>query len=77
MDKERMEKEMHLMELEMELLIPVDYVDYYDFNSDKLLDEKIRVLEQVKAGKAFDSIPGAFDILENYPKGEPGKDYVI
>ena len=77
MDRERMEKESRLLELEGKMLIPFDYMDYYDYDSDKLLDEKIRVLEQLDAGNAFEAIPGSFDILENYPKREFGKDYVI
>lgn len=71
------EKQIRLMELEGEMLIPPDFADYYDYESDALIDEKIKVLEQLEKGKVFESIPGAIDILEKYPKGAPGEDYVI
>lgn len=77
MDKERREKEIRLIELENKVLLPIDYYQYYEDGNFDNIDEKIRVLEQLEKGKAFESIPGAFDILEGYPKGKPGKDFVI
>lgn len=41
---------------------------FFDENSDKLLDEKIEVLEALKAGKTISEIPNFYDVLELYPK---------
>ena len=73
MDKEQREKEIRLMELENKLLIPLDYYRYYDGDDFDNIDEKIRVLEQLEAGKAFESIPGAFDLLKGYHGGKGEK----
>lgn len=43
-------------------------IKYLDADSDKLLDEKIRVLEALKAGKTVDEIPHFYDVLEDLPK---------
>ncbi len=43
-------------------------LEYYDFESDKNLDKKIKVLKQIKAGKPFEEIEGLYDILELYPE---------
>ena len=37
---------------------------YFDMDSDKLLDEKIAVLEALKEGKAIKDIPNFYDVLE-------------
>lgn len=37
---------------------------YFDLDSDKLLDEKIEVLEALKKGKTIDEIPNFYDVLE-------------
>lgn len=41
---------------------------FLDLESDKLLDEKIEVLTQLKEGKTIEEIPNFYDILENYPQ---------
>lgn len=41
---------------------------FLDLESDRLLDEKIEVLTQLKEGKTIEEIPNFYDILENYPQ---------
>lgn len=40
---------------------------YFDLDSNELLDEKIEVLEALKAGKAIKDIPNFYLILELMP----------
>ena len=42
--------------------------DFFDLESDKLLDEKIQVLTDIMNGKKPSEIPNYYDILELYPK---------
>lgn len=54
-----------------DLLMKVNFVpfeQFFDSNSDKLLDEKIKVLTALQEGKTISDIPNFFDILELYPK---------
>ena len=41
---------------------------YFDLDSEEMLDEKIEVLEALKAGKKIKDIPEFYDILELMPK---------
>lgn len=41
---------------------------FLDLDSEEMLDEKIEVLEALKAGKTIKEIPGFYDILELMPK---------
>ncbi len=67
-EKIKIEKEMKVIELWSYLgQFPI-LINYFDIESDKLLDEKIEVLEAVKAGKTIDEIPGFYDIFELLPK---------
>ena len=43
-------------------------IQFFDLDSDELLDEKIRVLTALKDGKQIADIPNFYDILESYPK---------
>jgi hypothetical protein len=43
---------------------------FFDQESAELLDEKIRVLTDLKEGKKPDEIPEYYSILELYPKEE-------
>lgn len=43
---------------------------FFDLDSDKLLDEKIEVLTLLKAGKEISEIPKFYDILELYPQND-------
>ena len=54
------------------LEIPFDYLilKFFDAESERFLDKKIKVLEQLKAGKKRAEIEGFYEILELYPKNE-------
>lgn len=57
----------------MDLLFAVDDLlvkQFFDVDSDKLLDEKIEVLSALKKGVAPADIPKYYDVLELYPKDE-------
>ena len=43
-------------------------LEFFDTDSDKMLDEKIQVLTDLKNGKSIEEIPNFYDILELYPK---------
>lgn len=44
---------------------------FLDPDSDKMLDEKIEVLESLKDGKSPADIPKYYDVLEDYPTDTP------
>lgn len=60
------EKKNVIMRLIDEIKYPV-ILEYFDFESDKDLDKKIKILKQVKSGKSISEIEGFWDILELYP----------
>lgn len=71
------EEEMNLVKKHMEiheLFYSVDFPpmleQFFDFDSDELLDEKIEVLTAMKNGKQYTDIPKFYDILELYPKDD-------
>ena len=70
-----MSKEEKIIKIHGLLLEVNDYlVDrFFDTYSEKLLDEKIDVLTQLKNGKTPSKIKNYYDILELYPK----EDWVI
>ena len=43
---------------------------FFDLDSDEMLDEKIEVLEALKAGKTIGEIPNFYDVLELMPKND-------
>lgn len=54
-----------------DLLMEVNFApfeQFFDSNSDKLLDEKIKILTALREGKTISDIPNFYDILELYPK---------
>jgi len=61
------EKKMTIAELYPVLLDFPMLVKYFDINSDKLLDEKIRVLNEIKSGKKINEIQNFYDIFELLP----------
>ncbi|WP_334196001.1 hypothetical protein [Muricomes intestini] len=67
-DAEKIKKQEKIMEL----LFSVDFpqIKFFDLDSDKMLDEKIQVLEALKAGKTISEIPKFYDVLELMPKDE-------
>ena len=56
------EKKIKIMQLISEIDEPL--LDFLDIDSDKMLDKKIEVLEQLKQGKTISEIKGFYDILE-------------
>ena len=66
---ESINKKTKIMKLIDEIHNPL-ILEYFDIESDKNLDKKIKVLEQVKKGKKFSDIDGFWDILELYPSEE-------
>ena len=57
----------------MDLLFAVDDVlfkQFFDMESDKLLDEKIEVLTALSKGSPPAEIPKYYDVLELYPQKE-------
>ena len=56
-----------------ELLAKVNdrvFEQFFDIESEKLLDEKIEVLTALANGKKPDEIPNYYDVLELYPKDD-------
>lgn len=54
-----------------QLLNDVDltpFTQFFDLDSDALLDEKIEVLTALKEGCPISEIPNFYEILELYPK---------
>ncbi len=41
---------------------------FFDFESEKMLDEKIQVFKALASGKKESEIPKFYDVLELYPK---------
>ena len=68
----RRQEEIDKKKLIIANLLPYCYkiasFQFFDFDSDKMLDKKIKVMKQIKDGVSPDDIPDYFDILENYPK---------
>lgn len=59
------EKKIKIMKLLSEIYEPM--LEFFDMDSDKMLDEKIQVLTDLKNGKKIADIPNFYDILELYP----------
>lgn len=60
-------KKYQINDLLMEVSFP-PFEQFFDLDSNKLLDEKIEVLTEIKEGKQIADIPNFYDILELYPK---------
>lgn len=57
----------------LDLLFEVDSYEvsqFFDVDSDKMLDDKIEVLTALKNGKTIAEIPKFYKVLELMPKGE-------
>lgn len=67
-DAELIEKNVKMRKLLVEVDFPPMFMQFFDLDSDKLLDEKIEVLTALKEGKQIADIPHFYDILELYPK---------
>ena len=68
MKNELIEKSIKVRQLFSEVDFPPTMIQFFDLDSDELLDEKIRVLTALKDGKQIADIPNFYDILELYPK---------
>ena len=64
---EKEHKKMEIIELYPELLKFPMLIKYFNLDSDKLLDEKIFVLKEIKAGKKINEIPNFYDVFELMP----------
>lgn len=64
------QKQMLILDLLDEVEIPQPLMMYYDYESTKLLDKKIEVLQELKNGVSFDDIEGAELIFELLPTGQ-------
>lgn len=60
-------KKARIDDLLTEIEFPPMLLQFFDSDSDKLLDEKIEVLTGLKEGKQISDIPNFYDILELYP----------
>lgn len=67
---EDIKKSIRISELLGEVDFPPMMMQFFDLDSDKLLDEKIEVLTALKEGKTISEIPKFYDILELYPKDD-------
>ena len=62
------EKKMKVIELFFKVYNPL--LQFFDLDSDEMLDEKIEVLTELVKGKTISEIPKFYDVLELYPKDE-------
>lgn len=63
------EKQIKIMDLLLSVTGESYEVDnYFDTESEKMLDEKIEVLTALKEGKPIAEIPKFYDVLELMPK---------
>lgn len=60
-----LEKKEKIRELLYEVYEPE--MQFFDIDSDKMLDEKLEVLEALKAGKTISEIPNFYKVLELMP----------
>lgn len=60
------EKKVKIIELLTKVYDPL--LEFFDLDSDEMLDEKIEVLTELAKGKTISEIPNFYDILELYPK---------
>lgn len=64
---EMIEKMERILSLWAEVDFPPMMVQFFDLDSEKLLDEKIEVLEALKDGKQISEIPNFYLVLELMP----------
>lgn len=70
-ERQNFEKKVKVLDLLLETAGMSNEVDqFFDENSDKMLDEKIEVLTALKEGKPIAEIPKFYDVLELMPKNE-------
>lgn len=59
-----LEKQMVILDLLNEVTVPNPLMNYYDYDSNKLLDKKIEVLLKLKEGMSIDDIEDGYSIFE-------------
>ena len=65
----KIDKEIKIMGLLVEVAgMSYELDNYFDVESDKMLDEKIEVLTALKNGKTIAEIPNFYEVLELMPK---------
>lgn len=69
-EKDTAIKKARVDDLLMEVMFPPMLQQFFDLDSDELLDEKIEVLTLLKAGKEISEIPKFYDVLELYPQDD-------
>jgi hypothetical protein len=67
---DKLEKETAILRLLDEVEVPHPLMNYFDYDSEELLDKKIEVLQALKAGKSIDDIDGGYSIFELLPEGQ-------
>mgnify|MGYP004653716853 FL=1 len=67
-EKIMIEKHMKINELYPYLAEVPMFMKYFDGESDKMLDEKIQVLEALKEGKSIEDIPHFYEVFELLPE---------
>ena len=65
--KELIKKKEKIADLLFQVEFPLQMGKFFDLDSDEMLDDKIKVLEALKAGKSIKDIPKFYDVLELYP----------
>lgn len=60
------DKKIKILELLSQVYDPM--LEFFDIDSDKMLDDKIEVLTDLVNGKTISQIPKFYDVLELYPK---------
>ena len=68
-EREFIEKKSKIMDL-LPMVDNYEVDQFFDVDSDKMLDDKIEVLTALKEGKHIADIPKFYDVLELYPKNE-------
>ena len=66
MDHETIAKHMKISELLIDD-IGIPELKFFDIDSEAMLDEKIKVLTDLREGKSIEEIPNFYDVLELMP----------
>lgn len=64
---DEIDKQLLILSLLDSVEVPQPLMNYYDYDSTKLLDKKIEVLEQMKNGTSIDDIDDGYSIFELMP----------
>ncbi len=67
---DELSKQMAILDLLDSADVPYPLMNYFDYDSNKMLDKKIEVLQQLKEGKNIDEIDGGYSIFELLPESQ-------